>query len=477
MKRKLLILKIFSVLILVFLIAGCGKNGAQEDVDPEVPEEVAEFDKSFLRGPTLGSSKSDLVVNREVWRDFPGQLKNRLAEETSVHVPRFLLDSQDSHAANEELDGIVAEILDIAQYFQGDMSEEELRQNVYSTYSVYQDDKILSVFMEYHYYLDFRGCSFNFRLSDGKRLSDKELAAIYGVESFVLGMMESGLAAEYQKDIDADLREGYGISFESPGFIEGMALENLWENYSPEGHRLYVNESGQLSFFFTKPNPGGAGDYVATSPLEQVLPFRDKEISPSYIRMAHALGRDPYKDTSPAYVLHLGGMYDEWSVKSVLMRFESWAEDYNSSEDIRVLPRLSTDSWSPAGSEAYIVVPKWENSVIHLEYLELSDEGEVKKITRDPDEIMKVRGSSLIWINISDIFPNSEVVIRYRDERIAFTPHISLMDGAVVLPEEIVNAEDLLVPWIAVTEDNDGGLAFSYFMYEQIMSLISEEED
>ncbi len=469
MNKKILILIILVIVSSVFLFSGCTKTvenrGNIVAEQPPVPQKTEKF------------TGSNYVVNREVWREIPG-LKDKTVQEVSLHVPKFLIDSEDGKQVNQILDGIAADIVKNAEEIIEEMPNVDINLKLNAFFSVYQSDKILSVYMTYdnYLYMDFYAYIFNFRLSDGKLLEDEELAALYGFESSYMSMIENNITALYQQEMI--LAEAQGDEFFpfSPCYLEGLALDTLWDDSSAGDRKLYLDESGKLQFVFTKHTPDRLLPYPFTLPLGEEMPAEDNELNPAYIRMAHALSRDPYKDVSPAYIMLLGGMYDELSVIAVLSRLNSWSEAYNESRDVQILLRHDENSQDLRpylmGEEAYLVVPKWEKGIINLVSLILTPEGEVEREKNMFNDYMMVRGNSLICINQSDIFQNSEVVIRYRDEKISFIPHVSLMDGSVVLPDAIIDAGVLLSPWKPVTEADRNRLEYSHNMFEKITHFI-----
>lgn len=469
MKDKLKIVKILCFLALIFILPGCGKTEVKETAEKVVPVEFA-----AVPGATLGSTMSSYVINREVWRDCPG-LQDRAVGEVKIHVPGFLIDSEDAKAANEVLDILSEEIVTKAHEIAKDLPGRDVDLFLNSAFSVYQDEEILSVYISYNYYMDFQAMIFNFRLSDGKRLRDKDIAELYGIESGYLGMMENSLATEYKSEVNFFESYGYDFGTYHPSHFEGLAFEDLWDYSGPEGERMYLDETGQLRFSLNKYITEGRGTVAITLPLEQEIPFLDRELNPSYIRMANALSRNPYTDNSQAYVLYIGNMFDNLSVLASLNRLYSWQKDFNDFEDVPILLRLDEAAdYDPGlkGEETYLVVPKYKHSVVYLASLAPTPEGDLENIFNIYNDNMKVSGTALVCINQGDFFPNSEIVIRYRDEKYSFIPYISMVDSSVVLPDEVFDAEEFLPPYKAVTKKNIKSLKFSQGMYLKIMTFL-----
>lgn len=71
--------------------------------------------------------------------------------------------------------------------------------------------------------------------------------------------------------------------------------------------------------------------------------------------------------------------------------------------------------------------------------------------------------------NISDIAPNGKITIRYRDDAFEFSPSTSLKDGSLMLPDEIIDGEDVL-DWDSLINEE----TYSQMMFERIMSIMGK---
>lgn len=76
-------------------------------------------------------------------------------------------------------------------------------------------------------------------------------------------------------------------------------------------------------------------------------------------------------------------------------------------------------------------------------------------------------GITFIFQNISDIAPNGKITIRYRDDTFEFSPSISLKDGSLMLPDEVIDGEEIL-DWKSLIRKD----SYSYTMYERILSIM-----
>lgn len=133
-----------------------------------------------VAGATRGSMPSDLVEDRQAWKNWPEAKvgENGLISAEGVHIPRFLFDSPDAIAANADLDEVEASLAEEYHY----QLDTEMYSPLESTFSVYQDDQILSVGCRYFApdQNDMQYLNYTFWLADGKRLTDADLADYLG---------------------------------------------------------------------------------------------------------------------------------------------------------------------------------------------------------------------------------------------------------------------------------------------------------
>ena len=78
--------------------------------------------------------------------------------------------------------------------------------------------------------------------------------------------------------------------------------------------------------------------------------------------------------------------------------------------------------------EWYVVIPKYQDTIIEVYHVELDDNGNLKET-----ELLTASQKPVsICCNTSDIVPSVRVKIRYKDKVIQFEPGISLEDGSVL---------------------------------------------
>ncbi len=84
------------------------KNETETQKSEKAAEKVKE-EKATVVGATIGSSKSNNVVDREVWKGrFDGRFDKVLQDPVNgLHIPEILLDSPDAKKVNKKMEDIV----------------------------------------------------------------------------------------------------------------------------------------------------------------------------------------------------------------------------------------------------------------------------------------------------------------------------------------------------------------------------------
>lgn len=427
--------------------------------------------------PVVGAifgSMSSYVEDREIWKDFVDEkhLDYVNKEGPGMHLPRILLDSKDAKDANAKIDEIEQGVKELYENCKSNMKDDDT--GIYTAFSVYQDENVLSIMIET--YSLWEGDSpiynvFNFSLPDGKYISDYELMENFGVEKDkLLGLVESNLKEEQEfltKIYYANVCDSSFIY--NPRNFTGAALNNLWNNYDATINQIYIDEMGEPNFVFN------TGEY--TNPQAPVTlklksnKFDQNPISDEYIKMARKFGIDPKDEKYKAFIIFLGSAFDEDSLKKTLQKLYPWENMFNDDEDPSMLLALKDDNPDGThrlnGQECYLVVPKYKNASVALKELELSNEGKLKEVENGYLDYSASAGSTFICQNISEIAPNAKIIIRYRDDIFEFSPSISQKDGSLIVPDEIYNAEGLL-DWDGYFDE----LGFSVDMFDVMKSKV-----
>lgn len=496
MKRNF---KIFIILIVALaLLAGCQKgstsaegprenasNAIEANADNKKNEEGEDSKKTSSKGqedlkPIKGAiigSMSSYVEDREVWNDFIDEKSKGSAkrDEFGLHLPRILLDSRDAKKANQEIDEIADNLRKIYQSGKGKLEEDE--SGIYSSFSVYQDDHVLSLMIEIYdtLYDDPRGYfAYNFSLPDGKFIDDYELMNNFGVEKDeILGIIEDSLREEqdwttmnYNNDV-LDYTFIYNQNNST-----GLIFKEVWDNFESNENKIYIDEVGKAHFLFSQYPIVNMVPCPVTLELKADRFNRDP-ISAEYLKMARKLGIDPKDKNHKAFIIHLGAAFDEESLSATLEKLSAWTTIFLNFDDPNMLVSMKQSEGGDMpylnGEECYLVIPKYRNASVSLKELEISQDGKLKEVANELLDFNACAGTTFVCQNISDIAPNGKITIRYRDDVIEFSPSISLKDGSLMLPEGVTDAEDIL-DWKSLAQEN----IYSPRMFEIMKSIIGK---
>ncbi len=481
--------KLLLILIFVAIIfSACQKTGedsknknAQETKlveNGKVEEKIEKAKKKpYVEGAVIGSM-SNYVVDREIWKEFMEEEDQNKAKRSinGVHIPEILLDSPDGKFANEEIEELVAHLEGIYADVKGEGGSEDSYGEIVASFSVYEDEKILSVCIETYntwegYFTTYK--VYNFSLPDGKFIGDRELLEHFGYKNEdILLAMEESIAEVYSSYDDGYYQGEIDSSFlYSNNNLEGLALNDLWENYDEGESRVFINEVGTPMFIYGEYIYAGSGYYTTVTELDGKL--QNNIYSDEYVKMARALGVDIEDEKNKAFIIYLGSGSDEESLLGVLQKLYPWQIAFTNYEDPKLLLNLKEDqedfSFWINGHEYYLLIPKYKNTAVSLRELELQDNGELKEVENYNLENYSLRGTTLICLNQSEIVPNGKVVMKYRDDTLEFSPMISGKDGSIELPEGVIEAEKIL-DWGNLMDED----MYSYLLKEKILSIMGK---
>lgn len=496
MKRNF---KIFIIMILALaLLAGCQKgktsaegprentsNTSEANAVNKKNEEVEDFKKTSskdqedlkpVKGAIIGSMSS-YVEDREVWNDFIDEKSKGSAkrDEFGLHLPRILLDSRDAKKANQEIDEIADNLRKIYQSNKGKMEEDET--GIYSSFSVYQDDHVLSLMMEIYDTLYDDPPSYfayNFSLPDGKFIDDYELMKNFGIEKDeILGMVEDSLREE--QDLITNIYHNDALDYTfiyNQNNSTGLIFKEVWDNFESNENKIYIDEVGKAHFLLSQYPIVNMVPCPVTLELKADRFNRDP-ISAEYLKMARKLGIDPKDKNHKAFIIHLGAAFDEESLAATLEKLSAWTTIFLNYEDPGMLVSMKqsegVDMPYLNGEECYLIIPKYRNASVALKEMEISQDGKLKEVANELLDFNACAGTTFVCQNISDIAPNGKITIRYRDDVIEFSPSISLKDGSLMLPEGVTDAEDIL-DWKSLVQKN----IYSPRMFEIMKSIIGK---
>lgn len=487
------IMKKISKFLIIFVVtmvilAACKKDGnlAKVERKDRIANSSVENSKKLtskpkenlkpVNGATIGSMSS-YVEDREVWKDFIDEKYINFAkrDDLGIHLPRILLDSKDAKAANDDIDGLVKDIKELYTTYKKDMEDFEI--GIYSSFSVYQDENVLSVMVEVSNIWEGEFPIyevFNFSLPDGKFINDEELMKSMGNDKEeILSMIENSLSEEQARETNIYYRDVTDSSYiYNPSNCTGKILNDIWNSYDYKNRQIFIDELGEPIFVFFEYSSMDMGLIPTTLKLKENR-FDRSEISDEYLRMARRLGVDPKDKNHKAFVIYLGSAYDETTLKDPLAKLYAWTSVFSNCEDPPMIISMKESEVGDKpylnGEECYLVIPKYKNASVSLKELELSEDGKLKEVDNIYLDAISSNGSTFIMQNISDIAPNGKITIRYRDDSFEFSPSISLKDGSLMLPDEVIEGEGLL-DWKSLINKE----TYSQTMFKRIMSIMGK---
>lgn len=496
MKRNF---KIFIIMILALaLLAGCQKGKTSAEVPKENTSNTSETKADNKKNSSGGNSKnilskgqdklkpvkgaiigsmSSYVEDREVWKDFVDEKGIAFAkgDDFGLHLPRILLDSKDANKANQEIDEIAENLRKIYQSGKDKIEGEDI--GIYSSFSVYQDDHVLSLMIQiYDTWHDDPPSYFayNFSLPDGKFIDDYELMKNFGVEKDeILDIIEDSLREEQDLTTKSYHNDALDYTFiYNQSNSTGLILKELWDNFKTNENQIYIDEVGKPNFILSQYSIVNMVPCPVTLELK-ANSFNRDPISAEYLRMARKLGIDPKDKNHKAFIIHLGAAFDEESLSATLEKLSAWTNIFLNYEDPNMLVSMKQSEGGDMpylnGEECYLIIPKYRNASVSLKELEISQDGKLKEVANELLDFNACAGTTLVCQNISDIAPNGKITIRYRDDVIEFSPSISLKDGSLMLPEGVTDAEDIL-DWKSLAQEN----IYSSRMFEIMKSIIGK---
>lgn len=496
MKRNFKLLLILMVAVVLF--AGCqkgntsaqvqkentnktsnGNNANNKNADVENSKKTSskgQIDLKPVKGAIIGSMSS-YVEDREIWNDFIDEksIGSAKGDDFGLHLPRILLDSKDAKKANQEIDEIADNLRKIYQSNKGKMEEDET--GIYSSFSVYQDDHVLSLMMEIYdtWYDDPPSYfAYNFSLPDGKFMDDYELMKNFGVEKDeILGMIEDSLREEQDWTTMNYHNDALDYTFiYNQSNSTGLILKEVWDNFESNENKIYIDEVGKAHFLLSQCSIVNMVPCPVTLELK-ANSFNRNPISSEYLRMARRLGIDPKDKNHKAFIIHLGSAFDEESLSATLEKLSAWTTIFLNFDDPNMLVSMKQSEGGDMpylnGEECYLIIPKYRNASVSLKEMEISKNGKLKEVSNELLDFNACAGTTFVCQNISDIAPNGKITIRYRDDVIEFSPSISLKDGSLMLPEGVTDAEKIL-DWKSLVQKN----IYSPRMFEIMKSIIGK---
>jgi hypothetical protein len=122
-------------------------------------------------------------------------------------------------------------------------------------------------------------------------------------------------------------------------------------------------------------------------------------------------------------IFYLGGIEQDYIYDLVYKYYSK--DDINKFENIEL-----------GGEECYLIVPRY-NIKVSVYKLSMNEDGGT-----DKELVKTVKEPFFLKCNISDIFPNSEILFEHKGKEYTYSPYISLKDGSVVTEEFVYLVEE-----------------------------------
>lgn len=428
----------------------------------------------LVKGAEKGSL-SDHVEDMEIWNDISDEDFKKVAMDpiSGIHLPRILLDSEDAKSANKQIEEIAASLKKEYEDLVNLTGNKDVRMS--ASFSAYEDDKILSLYLELPAMGDepaFNCKIFNFSLDDGKFIGDEDLLLSFGIgKEEVMDLMEESISRQYEEMIDQYYSnlDNY-IYMGDVSNYEGMALNDLWDGKEIPEKRFYIDPMGCPVFLCHSYFSFGESFYLNKLKL-QTRPMAYSKYSNDFVRIAREMGLDPADEKIKAFILYLGSAQDESKMQNVLEKLYPYQAMFNDYEDPRILLPIKDNENYPngelIGDDFYLIVPRWGKASVSARELTKGDDGNLKEIDNHNLDDLAQRSTTLICQRQDEKSTNLKLSIRYREEKIDFTPKINQNNEIIDLPEGIQDMGKMINWDNAVKEDY-----YSLPLLQKILSVM-----
>lgn len=196
-------------------------------------------------------------------------------------------------------------------------------------------------------------------------------------------------------------------------------------------------------------------------------------VSEVYRKVAMDAGIDPEDDSVMAIIALLGSAYDEESLTLTTRVYKLWHDAYLREAEVKPLFNTRFDEQSGKiyldGYEVYLLIPRYEVTTATLVPLEFSADFNLVEAADADMRTKQNSGIVIIEQNVSDLFPNAKIILRFGKDSVEFSPYISLKDGSLVLPEEVRDVSHLF-SWQAIRRLEDA--PYHEGLYQLMYDLI-----
>lgn len=385
-----------------------------------------------VKGAFRASTGAKFVEGRPLRDEFPDALfeDGYLYTAEDMNVPVFTLDSEDAKKANEEIERIVASLKEVYTK----EIENQTGWVPYAEFSVFENQDLSTVIFTYFDTTseNLRHEPFNFRIADGKRLTDEEIFSYLDLEESGLANLEHSIGAEAKKSYFLDMYNGGPIN-EAPLLSAGNLLESLWDRQGD--YHIFFSPDGEARYLYEQ-----KGAFKQNVLLIEALPLMpERKISPAYTTLTQLWNIDP--DGQEALIMYLGAMHDDETTVAVIEKINAYKNLADAQYSPKFLIRTEYDDvGQPINvqpKEVYLLVPKYAYQTVKMKALVMNEAGDMEPVDNEQLDNQNTFGTTVLLQNTSELHPDAEITMRFRENIETFSPSLSMKDGEMSIPETL----------------------------------------
>lgn len=107
---------------------------------------------------------------------------------------------------------------------------------------------------------------------------------------------------------------------------------------------------------------------------------------------------------------------------------ETIVKKYYSSKELNKVQNINID-----GINKFLIIPRYKNIEIEIYKQELKEDGKMKETL-----VKKVNEPFYLECNISDLYSNAVIKIKYKNKTYNYSPYYSLKDGSLMLEDFVM---------------------------------------
>lgn len=490
--------KIMSILFCILLaisIISCQNHPSNNSVDSssnkaqqEEEKQKNNLEKEDVHGKNAIASEQKVVhplicdelKQVQSYKIIDYQTKKDIQNDVLIRIPQIDFKTEDAEKFNRQMREFAKAEYERYQWYALEKVEWE-----YDTdYRFFTNEEIVSIILFQKYArLDQKSIPFseydflniksvNFNAKTGKLMSDDEVLQIFKISNYEKKILSAiyNFGKGFRKRIlestppeeKEQIHSILSCSIATSNTIFWRALYHL-ENrpntyYDMSEHndpnkcywllddseylnklpQLYYNGEEKALFASIKiGTPAGAGFYYRSVNVE-TLENKEPDLNPVYAHYANEMDIDLNSEEAPILMCaSLGYIGDE----KIFKRLQSMKNNANLDLEELLDVKISDykDGMTLPGEEFFVVIPKYND--ISLCFSHIIRDAENKEHIHS---FITLSGNVLLKSNPSDLYPNCEIQINYRDRLVKYRPHISLIDGSNEVGEDIMDVGEII---------------------------------